>query len=106
MIIGNGLIARTLSDYKNDDSIIIFASGVSNSGEIKKEEYEREKKLLNQQKNKNKLLVYFSTCSVFDPSLSDSHYIIHKKEIESILENNFENYLLIRLPILIGKTSN
>lgn len=40
------LIARTLSDFKNNDSVLAFASGVSNSGEGRKEEYKRKKDLL------------------------------------------------------------
>ena len=106
MIIGNGLIARSLSGFEKDNNVVIFASGVSNSSEANENEYEREKKLLLEQRNKNKHLVYFSTCSIFDSSLSESRYIIHKKEIENLLLNDFENYLLIRLPILIGRTSN
>ena len=42
MVIGNGLVASAFSKYKNDDDVIIFASGVSNSSTNKKEEFERE----------------------------------------------------------------
>ena len=31
MVIGNGMIANRFMSYKNDEDIIIFASGVSNS---------------------------------------------------------------------------
>ncbi|MEJ2498930.1 MAG: hypothetical protein P8Y46_06430 [Sulfurovaceae bacterium] len=46
MIIGNGMLAHEFSDYKDDNDIIIFASGVSNSGETRESEFEREKELL------------------------------------------------------------
>lgn len=106
MVIGKGLIATALKLFEADDSVLIFASGVSNSGETRTEAYEREKNLLLTQQTSNARLIYFSTCSVFDTSLFSSCYIIHKKEMEELVVRHFDNYLLIRLPILIGRTSN
>ena len=68
MIIGNGLLAQAFSEYNNNDEILIFASGVSNSLEEKESEFDREAKLLKSviTNYPDKTMVYFSTCSVYD----------------------------------------
>jgi len=107
MIIGNGLIAQSFRPHfdKYEDSVILFASGVSNSKLTLESEYLREKLLLQNALQHNKLLVYFSTCSIFDPTLQDSRYILHKLEMEYLIEKN-DNYLIIRLPNVVGKVGN
>ena len=42
MVVGNGLIAKAFEFYLKDDHTIIFASGVSNSLEQKRSEFERD----------------------------------------------------------------
>lgn len=106
MIIGNGLLANAFRIYENDDNILIFASGVSNSKETKQSEFDREFGLLCSFKNSNKKLVYFSTTSINDKSLSKTDYIKHKIKIENYIKKNFKNYLIFRLPNVIGKTEN
>ena len=66
MVVGNGMIANRFMSYKDDDDVIIFASGVSNSKDIVEENFVREFQLLHQtvKNNADKTLVYFSTCSV------------------------------------------
>ena len=108
MVIGNGMLAQAFERYKDDDNIVIFASGVSNSKETDIDKYLREINMLYDAsllKSQSKL-IYFSTTSIFDPSLIDSAYIKHKREIEKIIENNFPNYLIFRLPQVIGRTTN
>ena len=63
MIVGNGLIAKAFDNFK-DDKVIIFASGVSNSLEQRKQEFDREENILSNVINENpeKKIVYFSTC--------------------------------------------
>ncbi len=104
MIVGNGLIANTLSAI-NHEKYLIFASGVSNSKEENPNAYKREIDLLLAQKRSN-TLIYFSTCSIKDPTLSETAYIKHKIHIENLIKNEFPNYLIIRLPTLVGKTAN
>jgi len=109
MIIGNGLMATTFNEFSADDSVVIFASGVSNSLETSNEKYEREKKLLRrtiENIDSNSTIVYFSTCSIFDSSLNDTPYIIHKKEIEKYISNNVSNYIIFRLPSVISHSNN
>lgn len=106
MIVGNGLIASQLSEYLDNNEIIVFASGVSNSRETKEENFERERLLIDSFIPYNKLFVYFSTCSVFDDSLADSMYVKHKLSIEKHIETKFKNYIILRLPNMIGLTNN
>ncbi|MEO7119531.1 MAG: hypothetical protein ABIY62_00460 [Ginsengibacter sp.] len=42
MVIGNGMIANRFISYKNNDDVIIFASGVSNSKDTIEENFLRE----------------------------------------------------------------
>lgn len=105
MIIGNGMIANIFKDnFKNDD-IIIFASGVSNSKEINDEEFEKESILVNETiiKYPDKLFVYFSTCSIHN---NTSKYIDHKIKIENQIKNNSNRFLILRLPIVLGRNQN
>jgi dTDP-4-dehydrorhamnose reductase len=107
MIIGNGLIAQSFRPYfaQYEDSAILFASGVSNSQLTLESEYLREKSLLQSALRQGKLLIYFSTCSIFDPTLQGSRYIKHKLEMEALVEKN-QHHLIIRLPNVVGKIGN
>lgn len=106
MIIGNGLLASKFREYKNSN-VIIFASGVSNSLETRDCEFEREKKLLLETLNKNSGdIVYFGSCSQYDPSLQSSAYVKHKIEMESLIKNKRDNYYILRLAQVVGKANN
>jgi nucleoside-diphosphate-sugar epimerase len=105
MIIGKGLIAKAFEKYNDDNDIIIFSSGVSNSSETKESEFEREESLLKEHLLLNKKLIYFSTVSVIDGSLK-SPYINHKIKMEKMISDNHSNYLIFRLPIVIGNNAN
>ena len=108
MVIGNGLIAKSFPEFINDDSVVIFASGVSNSSETIYTEYIREKNLLAQTTATfpNALIIYFSTISILDPSLSDSVYIQHKHAMENMLQKKPNKTLIFRLPNIVGHSSN
>jgi len=106
MIVGKGLIANSLSVFEDNHEVIIFASGVSNSKEYRKEMYDKELQLINDFLTTECLFVYFSTCSVYDMSLSDSSYVKHKLNIEDYIITHFKKYLILRLPNMIGLTTN
>lgn len=106
MVIGKGLIGEAFSIYKDNNNVLIFASGVSNSKNEIQSEFDREFELVKAQNKSTRLFVYFSTCSISDPSLKKSKYIEHKLSIEKYIQLNFESYLIIRLPNVIGKTKN
>lgn len=107
MIIGNGIIAKAVKHYDREE-IIFFASGVSNSLETRASEFEREFSLLKTvyENNQEKKLIYFSTLSVHDQSKQNSPYVIHKKEIETYIENNIDHYLILRIGNIVGKGGN
>tara|TARA_Y100000385_G_scaffold287534_1_gene351999 strand:+ start:1125 stop:1802 length:678 start_codon:yes stop_codon:yes gene_type:complete len=104
MVIGNGLIAKNFSNFKNNNRFVIFASGVSNSRENRSHEFKREKDLIVDtiKKFSNKTLVYFSTCAFYDRYLDRSYYLNHKKEIEELIQLSSSNYYIFRVPQIIG----
>lgn len=106
MVVGNGLLANTFAPFKDNEDVIIFASGVSNSGCVDPVQFKRELNLVAKYKASEKLFVYFSTSSIDDPFLKGSLYIKHKLEIEFYLKANFKRYLIVRLPNVVGKTKN
>lgn len=105
MVIGNGLIGCVFSSFTKNNEIIIFASGVSNSKESNKNEFDREEKLLKTtiSENPEKKIIYFST--VFIENVKNMYYE-HKKNIEEYIKNNCKNYLIIRLPQVVGYLGN
>lgn len=107
MIIGKGLIASAFIRAEFDSAHhLIFASGVSNSTETDPAAFTRELDLIRHHLAKNTTFVYFSTISVFDPSRQASPYIQHKKQIEKIIRSEADRYLIIRLPIMLGRSEN
>ena len=106
MIIGKGMIAQAFNDfYSNDDEILIFASGVSNSKTESDSEFIRERNLLLKHLQLGKHLVYFSTTSILDDLRSNSPYAEHKKHMENLVISS-SKFSIFRLPEIIGKSSN
>ncbi|SEM57413.1 hypothetical protein SAMN05421856_104264 [Chryseobacterium taichungense] len=107
MIIGNGMLANALRKYDRDD-VVFFASGVSNSQETNRSEFERELSLLysTSDQYKDKKLIYFSTCSMYDNSKSDSLYVQHKINIEHIISEVYKDFLIFRIGNAVGKGGN
>lgn len=108
MVIGNGMIAKRFSPYADDNKWLVFASGVSHSMSITDAEFERENKLLQQtiHNNPHKTLIYFSTCSIYDPSLQHTAYVLHKLQMEELIKNNAAAYLIFRVSNPVGFTNN
>lgn len=108
MIVGNGLLAKAFGEFSDDRKIIIFASGVSNSLETNKKAFKREYNLLKSTINKHheKTLVYFSTCSIYDKSVPHPPYIIHKLEMEGLVEKECNQFFILRLPNVVGSGGN
>ena len=94
MIVGRGDIASILNDR---EGVIYFASGVSNSSEIKKSEFKRELDLLSMQ-DKTQCIFYFSSIAIDNKEKFEvSKYLQHKKQMEDYIKNNFQNYNIIRI---------
>ena len=108
MVVGSGMIANVFKKYKKFDDIVIFASGVSNSKTPSKSDFQREESLLKKtiSYNKNKLLVYFSTCGIEDVSINFYPYYSHKLDMESIIKKCCNKFHIFRLPQVAGTTKN
>ncbi len=108
MVVGTGMVAKRFSDYVDNDAVLVFASGVSNSKSTNPADYQREITLLEStiKDHPNKTFVYLSTTSVYDPSERTSHYVIHKLKVEAYIEANVANYLILRVSNLVGKSVN
>lgn len=106
MVIGSGLIASAFRPFSGVDDILIFASGVSNSTTAIDADYAREQQLLEDQAGTSARLVYFSTCSLYDPTLRSSPYILHKARMEKLVSSLFPDHVILRLPNIIGPGSN
>jgi hypothetical protein len=104
-IIGNGMIAKSFKNF-NLANTCIFASGVADSTEtdllLYKKEFELLKKTINQFPQFK--FVYFSTLSIF--KFEYNEYVKYKLFIENYIENNLDNYLILRLPNIVGQTKN
>tara|TARA_B100000900_G_scaffold408933_2_gene424002 strand:- start:2072 stop:2770 length:699 start_codon:yes stop_codon:yes gene_type:complete len=100
LIIGNGLIGNAFKKYfKDDNDVLIFASGVSDSKNKDRSDYKREERLLKSyldQNNDYDLFVYFSTISVEDISMQKREYILHKLKMEAVIRES-KNSIIFRL---------
>jgi nucleoside-diphosphate-sugar epimerase len=121
-IIGNGMIARSLVPYKDKyPDITVFASGVSNSFEVSAQEFNREYDLLNDTVShcieSDKCIVYFSSGGAIygnfekprtemSPTFPQSLYGRHKLLCEGIIQQSGADYLILRLPQLVGTNQN
>lgn len=95
-----------MPEFSNNDEVIIFASGVSNSKETRQEAFDRESNLLEAALASGKPLVYFSTCSVHDVEMQSTKYVLHKHATEAKLAASPQPSAVFRLPQVVGKTSN
>lgn len=108
MVIGNGMVAKRFSGYTGDTDTIIFASGVSNSKTKDEEAYQRETRLLEDtiKNNPDKLLVYFSTCSINDSEEKETKYVKHKLAIEELIRRQVKHFIIFRVSNLVGFSGN
>lgn len=106
MIVGSGLVARAFAQrYAEDDSTVIFASGVSNSNETDPTAFARERHMLSGHLAHGKRrLVYFGSCNVVNVK-EHSAYFQHKREMESLVIGSGHGTVL-RLPQVVGRTLN
>lgn len=111
-IIGSGFLANSFKKHENlfkKLNICVYAAGVSNSLCQSKDLFEKDKDRLagfSKQIDKKNTILYFSTCSIDDSSRNNNEYIKNKLIIENFIKLNFEKYLIIRLPEVVGYTKN
>jgi nucleoside-diphosphate-sugar epimerase len=101
VIIGNGIIANSFTNIDHSN-LCIFASGVSNSLETDQNKFDKEFNLLKKTiiENPNKKLIYFSTISIEVKGLTP--YTEHKLKLEQYIEQNCNNYLILRLSNIVS----
>jgi nucleoside-diphosphate-sugar epimerase len=109
MVIGTGLMANAfLAEFGKRDDVVVFASGVAHSKVLAKEQFDRERNLLfhTLKTNREKNIIYFSTCSVYDASEALAPYVSHKIAMEELIKENFARFMIFRLSNLVGFTTN
>lgn len=109
MIIGSGLLAHAFPDaFLTSEDVCIYAAGVSNSSCTNPDEFARERRRLEaalRQTADVDAFVYFGTCSVADPALLNTPYVLHKLAMEKMVATHLRN-LILRLPQVAGRTPN
>jgi nucleoside-diphosphate-sugar epimerase len=108
MVIGNGLLAKKFNTFEKDDRFLIFAAGVSNSRTRDEKEFKREAALLktNLEEHPQKIPVYFSTYSIYDPDQEDTVYVRHKLNMERLVKEHASRYFIFRVSNLAGNPGN
>jgi len=101
---GGGMMASAI---RSAEGVIgaVFAAGVSNSGEIDRLEYAREQSCLETfiNNNSNKKIIYFSSYIARDGT---SRYARHKRQMELTIAEKANDFLVLRLPQVVGRTTN
>jgi nucleoside-diphosphate-sugar epimerase len=108
VIVGSGMLAHAFKNRKMNANVVLFASGVSNSLENRLSAFERERLLLENalSTSKDKTIIYFSTCSIYDHSVNNNAYVKHKLLMENLIEKSGNNYLICRVSNVVGRNGN
>ena len=104
MLVGRGLLATAFGEFSDNDHVVIFASGVSNSREEDPNEFLREERLIRKTiaENRDKLFVYFSSCALANEASQEVPYYRHKRSMETLIKRESDAYLILRLPQVFG----
>jgi nucleoside-diphosphate-sugar epimerase len=102
MVVGNGLLSKVFSSYSSSNDILIFSSGVSDSSETSDFEFNREFELIEMYEKTDMKFVYFSSVTINN----NTKYFEHKKRMEDFIKEKFKNYLIFRLPNVVGFGGN
>ena len=110
-IIGDGFIGKSLYKIKKDlirTNYIIYAAGISHSKTKSKRNLNKELSLFKifLKNNLSKKVIYISTADVTNNILNKSLYEKNKIQIERLIKKKFKNYIILRLPQIIGKSKN
>ena len=108
MISGSGLLATTFKEFGTRRDVYVHAAGVSNSQCCDIREFARERDALLRSIDHGRdcdRFLYFSTCSIGDPSAQESPYVAHKAAMERLVQGH-PSHLILRLPQLAARTPN
>ena len=104
IIHGRGMMASVLRSASDIDGAV-FAAGISNSLETDEREYVREKTELLKfiRANPEKRIIYFSS---FVAATGQTRYARHKRDLELLISEEASRFIVLRLPQVVGRTSN
>ena len=110
-IIGKGFIAKNLlkiNSIINQNGWIVYAAGISNSQTKSKKQFIKEIKLFKNftKKNYKNKIMYISTADISNNLKNKTKYVKNKIKIEKIIKKNFNHFVILRIPQLIGKSNN
>ena len=100
VIVGSGMIATAFGRVRGLRGTVLYAAGVSNSSCTRQSEFDRERARLTEALLNPGPFIYVSTCSV-----EDKPYTHHKHAMEELVKARGD-YLIVRLPIVAGPTTN
>lgn len=102
------MMAKAFDAYVSNGDVVIFASGVSNSKEVRAEQFRKEENLVvvTLSKTRDRLFVYFSTCSIYDEDVRSSPYVQHKINIEDIIRKSGNDFIIFRVSNVVGPSKN
>ena len=108
---GSGFIAENFKKIKlrKLKKVVIYAAGVSNSKSKDKKKFLKERKKIQiflNNHNTEHLFIYISTTSVLDNYSKKDKYIRNKIIIENLIKKSLNNFLILRLPQIVGKSNN
>lgn len=104
MIIGEGIIFNRFIDYSLQSKYFIIA-GTINDSLIKDEAIilQEEAVIAAALSDHNDLIIlYFSSCSIIDPSVQHTQYVRHKIRMEKLIQKSAPHYYIFRLPQILG----
>lgn len=103
-VIGNGELARLFINETFSCDILFFASGVSNSNCVDRQQFCRESNLLKQaiQSNPGKKIVYFSSSALSAEKYAYNDYYKHKLSMEQMVKQESASYVIFRFPQVFG----
>jgi nucleoside-diphosphate-sugar epimerase len=106
IIVGNGMIGKSLTDVDFGRPTLVLAAGVSDSQETRPEAFEREVSLVEHAiaSHPEMHVLYCSTCSV--DSGIQTPYITHKLAMEERVQSKAITSHVFRLPQVVGRVHN
>lgn len=106
IIVGTGMIGKSLTDVDFGRPTLVLAAGVSDSQETRPEAFEREVSLVEHAivSHPDMHVLYCSTCSV--DSGIQTPYIAHKLAMEKRVQSKAASSHVFRLPQVVGRVHN
>lgn len=104
MVIGTGVIANRFFDYSMQSNYLIFAGSVNDSGIQNVSVFEAEQIALKETLSAypEATFIYFSTCSILDPEMADTPYVLFKQCMEKLVQDTASKFLIFRLSQVMG----